>query len=183
MIYDKVLKSKNICLRMVELSDCNSSYCNWLNDKDVNQYLETRWTEQSIEKIKEFVTSIRDSSHSYLFAIICEDNHVGNIKIGPIHHIYKHADISYFIGNKAYWGKGIATEAVKLVVEFGFKILKLHKIEAGAFEQNVGSQHVLLKNNFTREAVLKDQVFLTDESNYCDVYRYSLVNNGDVSYE
>ena len=106
MLYNAVIKGEKINLRTVEISDCKQYYLDWLNDKEVNQYLETRWTKQSIDKIKDFVQSIRDSRDSYLFAIIFKGKHVGNIKIGPIHLKYKCADISYFIGDKTVWGGG-----------------------------------------------------------------------------
>ncbi len=177
MIYDEVLKGKNITLRMVELSDCNKNYYDWLNDKETNQYMETRWSEQSIESIKDFVTSIRNSNHSYLFAIIYDGQHVGNIKIGPIHPIYKHADVSYFIGNKNVWGRGIATEAIILATKFAFEVLKLNKLQAGAFEQNVGSQKALLKAGYKQEGIFRKKVFLTSPENYCDIYEYGILSS------
>lgn len=177
MLYDKILEGQKIKLRMVELSDCNQNYLDWLNDKEVNQYLETRWSEQSIDSIKDFVNSIRESSHSYLFAIIFNNKHIGNIKIGPIHPIYKHADISYFIGDKSSWGKGNAAEAISLVVKFAFEVLNLNKLQAGAFEQNIGSQKALLKSGFKQEGVFRNRVFLTSEDNYCDVYEYGILKS------
>lgn len=157
------------------MEDCNSSYVNWLNDPDVNQYMETKWSEQTIESIKQFVEVQRSSTDSVLFAIINNETgyHIGNIKIGPIHPHYKHADISYFIGDKTCWNKGLATEAVKLVCQFGFEELGLHRIEAGAYDVAKGSQAVLLKNGFHREAVFKEQVFF--EGRWIDIYRYALL--------
>lgn len=175
MLYNKILQGDTISLRMVELSDCNENYYNWMNDKEVNQYMETRWAKQTDESIKAFVQSIRQSDHSYLFAIVYNGKHVGNIKLGPIHPIYKHADISYFIGDKSAWGKGVATEAILLVVKFAFEELKLNKLQAGAFEQNKGSQNALLKAGFVLEGVFRKKAFLTSQDNYCDIYEYSIL--------
>jgi len=175
MIYNEILQGDNIKLRMVELSDCNENYYNWMNDKEINQYMETRWNEQTNESIKSFVEQIRKSDHSYLFAIIYKDKHVGNIKIGPIHPIYKYADVSYFIGDKTVWGKGIATEAISIVTKFAFKELNLHKIQAGAFEQNIGSQKALIKAGYKQEGIFKKKVFLTSSENYCDIYEYGIL--------
>ena len=168
MIYNKEIIGNKIKLRTVELSDCRKYYLDWLNDPEVNQYLETRWHEQSIDTIKEFVKSIRESSHSYLFAIIYQDKHIRNIKIGPIHPIYKFADVSYFIGDKNCWKKGIATEAIKLVGKFAFEELNLHRLEAGAFEQNIGSQKALLANGFVKEATYHKKSYLKLGDEYCD---------------
>lgn len=175
MLYDKIIKSEDVVLRTLELSDCKQYYLDWLNDKNINQYLETRWSEQTLESIRVFVKSIRESTHSYLFAILYENRHVGNIKIGPIHPIYKFADISYFIGDRSVWNKGIATKAIRLIVKFGFEELNLNRIEAGAFEQNIGSQKALLKNGFIREAIYRKKFFLENSDEYCDIYHYAIL--------
>lgn len=182
MLYNQELKGQNIILRMVEFDDCNSKYLCWLNDKEVNQYLETRWSEQSIDTIKDFVKSIRDSYHSYLFAIIYQNKHIGNIKIGPIHPIYKFADISFFIGEKSTWGKGIATEAIRLISDFAFNILGLNRIQAGAFEQNIGSQKALENNGFQKEATFRKKYFLKIGDDFVNIYEYGLLKDDNQTY-
>lgn len=164
MIYDGVIQGEKVFLRNVELSDCTDRYLNWLNDIRVNRYLETRWHKQSIEGIKQFVESIRTSDHSYLFAIIESQNnkHIGNIKIGPINPQYSYADVSYFIGEVEYWGKGIATEAIALVTNFGFTFLNLNRIQAGAFGKNYGSIKALQKAGFVIEGCLREQLKTND---------------------
>jgi len=177
MITNTVLKRNNVLLRAVTIDDCNETYLNWLNETTINQYLETRWTTQSIESIKDFVKSIRESDHSYLFAIIVDGKHIGNIKIGPIHHHYQYADISYFIGEKSYWGKGIATDAIFLITDFGFKILKLNRIQAGAFADNIGSLKALEKNGYKKEAVLRKQIFVNVGDQFQDHIIYGILKD------
>lgn len=159
MVYDKFLNGRIVKLRALDLSDCTQEYVGWLSNHEISQYLETRWTDQSLETILDFVKSIRESSDSYIFAIMYEGKHVGNIKIGPINFIHRYADISYFLGNATLFGKGIMTEAVNLICDFGFNILRLHKICAGAYKQNIGSQKVLLKNGFIQEGIKRCQYY------------------------
>ena len=177
MVTEKRLDGTIIFLRQIELSDCGTSYVEWLNDPKVNQYLETRWVNQDLESIKSFVVDQRENTHSVLFAIVLKENglHIGNIKIGPInrHHLY--ADVSYFIGEKSFWHRGIATEAIQLVCGFGFHELNLRKITAGAYSAAIGSWKALEKNGFIREGVFREQVFSNGE--YMDVYRYGLLSD------
>lgn len=137
--------------------------------------METRWSDQSIESIQSFVQSQLDSENSILFAItLAEDGrHIGNIKLGSINSHHSHADISYFIGDKAMWNKGIATTAINLVCGYGFNKLNLHRIEAGAYAAATGSQRAIEKNGFTKEAVFRKQVLFN--GGYMDVYRYGLL--------
>ncbi len=145
MVTNLTLNSANIYLRTIDLEDCTPTYVNWLNDPEVNQYLETKWNEQTLESIRDFVNLQIKSVNSILFAIILgrDNRHIGNIKVGPINEHYRTADISYFIGDKALWGKGIATEAIGLVSDFSFEELELHKCEAGAYSVANGSWKAL----------------------------------------
>lgn len=177
MVAAEVLQGKRVGLRPVELDDCTETYLAWLKDPEVNRYLETRWSPQTIETIRDFVSSVRASTHSYLFAVTHEGRHVGNIKIGPIHPIYKYADISYFIGDRSAWGKGIASEAIALITDFAFRTLKLNRIQAGFFEQNRGSEKVLIKNGFVKEAVFRKQLFVDDPAHYCDHIFYGILRD------
>ena len=87
-----------------------------------------------------------------------KNSHVGNIKIGPINFIHKTSDISYFIGNEKYWGRNIATIAIKKILKIAKKKFKLKKITAGFYQDNLGSKRVLKKNGFLKEGELKNQL-------------------------
>jgi RimJ/RimL family protein N-acetyltransferase len=147
------LEGRLVRLRLVELSDCTERYVAWLADPEVNRYLETRWTPQTMESIRGFVSSMLASPHSYLFGIFprASGQHIGNVKVGPIdpHHLY--ADVSYFLGERDAWGKGYGTDAVRVATKFGFERCGLHRIQAGFYETNVGSQRVLEKAGFVFE--------------------------------
>jgi len=59
--------------------------------------------------------------------------------------------------NRNYWGKGIATEVAKALVSFGFNTLKLHRIFALVFPDNIASSNVLVKTGMTLEGRLRDE--------------------------
>ena len=167
MFYEQGIVSNNLILKNLEMIDCNENYLNWLNDEEVNKFLETRWYPQSIKSIQSFVDEINKSEHSYLFGIFYkEDNnsliHIGNVKIGPIHKFYSYADISYFIGDKNYWGKGLATEAIKSVLKFGFEVLNLNRIQAGVFSSNIASIKALEKAGLILEGNFRKQLYTKD---------------------
>lgn len=143
------LFGKKIYLRNVFEKDCNYNYLKWLKDKFVNEFLETRWSNQSIKSIKNYVSNINKSRNDHLFAIIEKKNnlHVGNIKISKINNFHKFAEISYFIGKK-HWGNNFTTESIKLIIEFAFKNLKLKYVNAIVYKKNYASIKALKKNKF-----------------------------------
>ena len=67
------------------------------------------------------------------------------------------AFIGYFL-DKDHNGKGYTTEAVKLLLKFGFEELKLHRIEAGVMPHNMGSLRVLDKAGFQKEGIARKNV-------------------------
>ena len=177
MITSKIETGKLVLLRQIELSDCTDTYVQWLNDPNVNQYLETKWQKQDMDAVWRFVQLQRENNHSVLFAIVFLDGrqHIGNLKIGPIHSHYKYGDISYFIGEKQLWGKGLATEAIKLACKFGFEERGLHKLEAGAYENAIGSWKALEKNGFKREGIIRDHGIVKNK--FVNVFRYGLLKD------
>ncbi len=100
-------EGEHATLRLLTLDDCSEEYVGWLRDPDVNRYLETRWTEQTLDSVRAFVTAVAADPASHLFAIVENEggHHVGNLKIGPINSHHGFADLSYFIGEKSCWSR------------------------------------------------------------------------------
>jgi len=86
------------------------------------------------------------------FAIEIDGEVVGSISLEDIKG--HKAEIGYWLGEK-YWGRGIMTEAVKLVTRFGFRELKLRRIYAFVFCFNKASKRVLEKAGYNLEGVLR----------------------------
>ena len=98
------------------------------------------------------------------FAIVCDGNVVGSIGCQSKEDISrKNIEIGYFIG-EPYWGKGIATEAVKHLLDFIATRLDVVRIEAHVFAQNKSSMKVLQKNGFYLEGIRRKAVLKNNES-------------------
>jgi [ribosomal protein S5]-alanine N-acetyltransferase len=75
----------------------------------------------------------------------------------------------------AYWGRGLATEAVSALVGFGFAQLNLNRIEATTNPDNMGSMRVLAKVGFIEEGILRDYVYWRKIGAFYDARIYSLL--------
>ena len=130
-----------------------------MNDPETNQYMETRFSPQSSDDIKNYVMKMKEDSSVLFMAIISrnDNRHIGNIKLGPISRHHQRAYISFFIGDKSYRGKGIATEAVRLLSDYAFRDLSLAKVIGGCYSNNSGSKKVFEKAGFKLEGILKKQ--------------------------
>ena len=152
-----------IFLKELTLKDISNKYIDWLNDYDVTKYTAQVNIKNNKTTIKKYINEILNSKNNYLYGIYIKEksqiNHIGNIKLGPIDYINKSSYISYFIGEKNYWGKNIATCAIKKIIKISKK-MKLKKLLAGTHELNKPSQKVLKKNNFKLEGIFKSQLIL-----------------------
>jgi ribosomal-protein-alanine N-acetyltransferase len=76
------------------------------------------------------------------------------------------AEVGYVL-NPEYWGKGIATEALGRVLEFGFENMGLHRIEARFIQENERSRRVMEKVGMTFEGVLREGMLI--KGNYQNI--------------
>jgi ribosomal-protein-alanine N-acetyltransferase len=95
---------------------------------------------------------------------------IGHYRIKPEHF---RAEVGYMLFPD-HKGKGIVSEALKKVVEYGFNEMKLHSIEAILDPKNKGSEKVLLKNGFVKEAHLIENEYY--EGHFLDTMIYSILN-------
>src|ERR1051325_603928 len=90
--------------------------------------------------------------------IFFHDDFAGMIGLIRQGDVYRHsAEIGYWLGGD-FHGKGIATEAIRLVCHHAFNDLGLRRLFASVFEGNYASQKVLLKNGFEIEGIRKNAV-------------------------
>ena len=85
-------------------------------------------------------------------------NLIGGVELAPIDWKNKNAELGYWLAEK-FWGRGLTTEAVRLIVRFGFQQLKLHRIYAQAYEPNRGSIRVLEKCGFKKEGCQRQSLY------------------------
>lgn len=170
-----MLTSSRIILRPLHESDINIIYLAWLNDPKVNSCLETRFVPQSLDSIRSYWHDHRDDVNSPWFAMQVADNglHIGNIKLGPINWLHRRADISLFIGNRDFWGKGYAAEAISLISQWAFQELDLKKLTAGIYSANMASRRSFEKAGYELEATLKEEFFYRGK--HIDAWRMCLL--------
>lgn len=162
---NRSLETNLISLFIINSEDVSDNYVSWLNDPEVNRFLESRFQRQDIESVKKFVAICDSSQDTFLFGIRSKalgGMHVGNIKIGPIDNHHGLAEIGLLIGERAVWGKGVGTDSIKLVTQFAFNELGIRKITAGCYQSNFGSKRAFEKAGFKVEGIRERHFILND---------------------
>ncbi|MDI1306153.1 MAG: GNAT family N-acetyltransferase [bacterium] len=170
------LETERLVLRRVNENDANEIFALRSNPETM-KYI-PRPLVKSIDDALEHIAMIDakiESNEGINWAITYKDNPkligiIGHYRIKPEHF---RAEVGYMLLPE-FHGKGIISEAIKEVVNYGFNEMKLHSIEAIIDPENFGSARVLEKNNFVKEAHLKENEFY--EGRFLDTVIYSILN-------
>lgn len=102
-----------------------------------------------------FIEMAMNGDPIHIFAIDIEGEAVGGIGIHPETDIHRlNAELGYWLA-EPFWGKGIMSTAIRLMLNFAFSNYDINRVYARPFNTNLGSQKVLEKNGFVLEAKLE----------------------------
>jgi ribosomal-protein-alanine N-acetyltransferase len=166
-----------IYLQEISPLDASDVYVKWLNDPEVNQYLEIRFDQQNLESISTFIANMIANENEHLFTVRLKknDKHIGNIKIGAINNHHNVGGVSLFIGDKKYWGKGISSQAIQLISRYSFEKLGLRKLSAGAYEPNIGCIKSFLNSGYIYDGILAGHYTFNNQP--CDLVHVCLFSH------
>ena len=115
------------------------------------------------------------------FAIVVDGQAVGGIGLVLKDDVYaRSAEIGYWLG-EAFWGRGIATAAVRVTTDYAFARFDLTRLYAGVFAWNTASTRVLEKAGYSFEARLRNAI--TKDGRTCDELVYAVVREREESAE
>ncbi len=172
------LEGDRIYLRDHQIGDLEALH-SWLSDPVVTKYLSWRTSslEETFLQLAEYLREkVKENRTKYYFALILKESEhlIGDAGFTVEHRVESGgiADLGYFLLTP-YWGKGYGTEAIKLMIEYCFTVLKLHKVTAGCDAENTASERVMIKCGMKREAYRKKQAFL--DGKWRDRLEYALL--------
>ena len=165
-IFLEGLSQKHICERYVQ----------WLNDKEVCRENRHGDVYNTLDMTKAYVELVDRSDKVAAFAIIekTKNRHIGNISVSDISWKRNSGEIAIVIGDKRFWGRNIGTEAYKLVIEYAFNMLDLHRLYSGMTTSNIGMIKVSEKSGMACEGIFRDAFLKNGE--YRDIVQYAIIN-------
>lgn len=149
------LTGKAIYLRGLEEEDINGNYFQWFNDQQVCQFNSHGLFPNNLKRMKSYLDHIQGSRDILVLGIfdMKNDTHIGNISLQNIDWVSRNAEYAIIIGEKSYWGKGVAKEASDLILTHGFVALNLERIYCGTAEDNIGMQKLARYMGMQEEGV------------------------------
>ena len=179
---ERILAGELVCMRPLQESDIPEI----LKHVSAPEIPQNTFVPQPYppEAAGEFVQQAQENWRSdagYTFAIIdrASGQFAGCMGIHPVDK-HRRAEVGYWIG-KTFWGRGLATAALRLLLQFGFEDLQLNRIEAGHFLHNPASGRVMQKANMRYESLRRGYVLHREQ--YKDLAWYAILREDYLEQE
>lgn len=155
----KNLDNYRVYLRNIKKSDINNGWLDWINNLDAldNLFATFPITEKDLKNY----FNLQKLPNSIMFAICLKENdeYIGNARLGNIDWINKCSTYGRLIGEKKYKSIGLGSEALILLLNYGFRTLGLNRIASSALVTNKISIKSNLKIGMKKEGILRKASF------------------------
>ena len=158
------MRSERVRLRPLQKTDAPLLY-EWITDRElvihnapyfpVSESDHEAWIERMMTKRSDLVIFVIEE--------IASEKAIGTCQLLNINWIHRSAELQIRIGDVAYQGKGYGTEAVRLLYQFGFTDLNLHRIYLHVFADNLRAIRAYEKSGFGQEGVLREATCIDGE--------------------
>ena len=171
------LETDRLILRKMTPGDAEAIF-SYASDPEVTRYVV--WdTHRTIEDSRAFLNlTVRgyESGADPTWGIVYKGDHsfIGTCGFAILEPEHARAEIGYVI-SKEYRGRGLATEAVRAMISFGFREMDLNRIEAQCIAENTASARVMQKAGMTHEGTLRQRELV--KGAYRDMEMYSILGS------
>lgn len=169
------MDNKLVTLRPLRKSDSVLFY-KWITNKElvlfnaaykpISEYDHEKWFDSVMQKRADLVLFVIEDNAT--------NNVIGSCQLMHIDLLHRNAELQIRIGETASHSKGLGSDAVKQLVDFGFKHLNLHRIYLHVFADNERAIKAYSKSGFTIEGSLREAAFINGK--YVDVVIMSILN-------
>ena len=166
MAYFKKIEGERVYLSPYSASEAEvATLTEWMNDFGITDYIYTSGMVASLAKEKAWLESAALEENKRNFAIVeaANDEVIGSISLDKIDSISRSAELGIFIGKAARHGRGYGTEAVNLILEYGFRYLNLHSVQLKVIANNERAHKCYIKCGFRDAGRLRESIFVGGE--------------------
>ena len=156
MLQKPILTGSKIILRPIMVEDAPAMFAS-LDDEESMRFTGTQQT-FTFEQVQQYCARLLTADDRADYAITRQEDglYVGEVVLNDIDWINRCGNFRIALAGKQFFGKGYGTEATQLILDYGFRQLKLHRIELEVYDFNPRAQHVYEKAGFVHEGVRRD---------------------------
>ena len=145
MKYFKKLVGDTIYLSPRNIEDAEK-LTEWMNDFQVTDYTGRSHQTVTLQDEIEYFQNKDNNDAKFFIVTLAENKLIGTLGLHSIDYINRTATLGIFIGDKDYRDRGIGTESIRLLLEFGFRYLNLHTVSLSVIK-NVDLKSAVEKEN------------------------------------
>lgn len=174
MVYKgtKTLTTPRLILRPWREADAEEAFQNWMNDPDVTRYL--TWTPHGNISVTRDILKLWEKESArldiYHWAIVLREGGelIGDISIMHVDAYQETGSVGYCMG-RAWWGRGLMTEAFREVLRYCFEDVGFYRIRGSHAAENIGSGRVMEKCGLKKEGLRRQDFRLLLEDRRVDI--------------
>jgi RimJ/RimL family protein N-acetyltransferase len=153
------LHDERVALRPLQDADA-PVLARWANDQAVLHFLGFAGG-LSVDEEHAYIARMRQSASDRVFVITPREDGrmIGMTGLHGISAVHSHADFGILLGERDCWGQGYGTAACRLICDYGFNRLNLHRISLCAFDFNTRGIRSYEKIGFVEEGRLRQHLW------------------------
>lgn len=150
------IETNSYVLRAFKMSDAKL-WQQWDVDSDVQVFMPEPFNEvQDIEEQYKYIDECETDEEGFYWSIETKDGTtIGTVALTEFSDHHEVASLGIVIGDKNYWGKGVATEVITTLVGYAFEHLNISRISAEVEEGNIPMMKVLEKVGFKQDGLFE----------------------------
>ncbi|MDM5317187.1 GNAT family N-acetyltransferase [Fictibacillus sp. b24] len=156
-----MLETDRLILRRLELTDAQTVFDHWLSDERVSDNkinAAHKSVSQTIERVANIVSQYESKEFCYWGIVLKTSGElIGEIDLYDFDKLTENCEVGYALGYH-WWNRGYGTEALRAVVEFGFRQMNIHKISAAHNTDNPASGRMMSKVGMAQEGVIRHMI-------------------------
>lgn len=150
-------------------------FTEWLNDFEITDYIGSSGQIMSLEGERKFLEENSNPEATFAIVTLDEDKFIGTVSLERINHTHRTATLGIFIGDKEYLSKGYGTEAIRLLLDYGFNYMNLHSIKLNLMSFNERALKCYKKCGFKETGRIRENRFIN--GNYYDTISMDILEN------
>ena len=162
MRYFKKLVGKDIYLSPMNSEDFEI-YTKWLNCADVTKNLGNYSMVISLDSERKSLEQMTTSGYNFAIVLAESDTLIGNISLMDVNNLKRKATLGLFIGDEDNRNKGYGSQAIELLLDYGFNSINLHNIMLKVFATNTRAIACYKKVGFTECGRRREDNFIDGE--------------------
>jgi RimJ/RimL family protein N-acetyltransferase len=174
MPYFQKIPGERIYLSPVDVNDAEI-YARWFNDIAVSGNLGNYTKTISLSNEEKFLQKMAEGGQDFAIVRREGDKLLGNISLMDINHLSRRATLGLFIGEAENRGQGYGGEAIRLILDYGFRHLNLHNIDLSVHGDNAAAIRCYEKVGFRECGRRRESKF--KNGRYIDVVNMDILDS------